>query len=173
MPCSRAAGASVPEAPREQCLQAVVAILRTMTGPRFWAEDTMTDAEKTYPNPVTVERRFIVPAQRAEFPRLCVIDASGSRREFATTGGVGRYVDRFAFMIYGYVIGSDHLSRSLWLERLRYDVFLTLAKAVVPTGYIRNFDFSRAEETDQGADEPVGVFAWPIEAVLDDEVEAA
>jgi hypothetical protein len=102
-----------------------------------------------------------------------VIDASGSRREFGTTGGVGRYVDHFVFMIYGYVIGSDTATRSVWLERLRYDVFQTLAAAVMPRGYIRNFDFSRAEETDQGADEPVGIFAWPIEAVLDDEIVAA
>ena len=160
------------EAPREQALQTMVTLLQTMTGPRFWAEDTMTDAEKTYPNPVTVERRFVVPAQRAEFPRLCVIDASGSRREF-TTGGVGRYVDHFVAMIYGYVIGNDQVTRSMWLERLRYDVFLTLARAVVPIGNVRNFAFTRPEETDQGADEPVGVFAWPVEMVLDDEIEAA
>lgn len=161
------------EAPREQALAAVAAILGTMTGPRFWADGAMSDADKTYPNPVTVERRFLVPAQRAQFPLLCVLDASGSRREFSTTGGVGRYVDHFAFVIYGYVIATDHASRSVWLERLRYDVFLTLVKAVMPLGYIRNFDFGRAEETDQGADEPIGAFAWPIEAVLDDEVEAA
>jgi hypothetical protein len=161
------------EAPREQALAEVVTLLRTMTGPRFWAEPTMTPAEQTYPNPITVERRFVVPAQRAEFPRLCVIDASGSRREFGSTGGVGRYVDHFGIMVYGYVIGSDGATRSLWLERLRYDVFLTLARAPMPRGSIRNFDFSRPEETDQGADEPVGVFAMAIEAVLDDEVLAA
>jgi hypothetical protein len=163
----------VPEAPREQCLAAVADLLRTMTGPRFWAEDGMTDAEKTYPNPITVERRFVVPAQRAEFPRLCVIDASGARREFGATGGIGRYVDHFVFMLYGYVIGTDQVTRATALARLEYDCFLTLARATMPTGYIRNFDFSRPAETDQGADEPVGIFAWPIEAVLDDEVQAA
>jgi hypothetical protein len=43
----------------------------------------------------------------------------------------------------------------------------------MPVGNIRNFDFSRPVETDQGADEPLGIQAWPIEAVLDDEIEAA
>jgi hypothetical protein len=144
---------------------AIAELLQTMTGVRFWGGE--------YPNPVTVERRFHVPAQRAELPRLCVIDASGSRREFGTTGGVGRYVDHFVVMIYGYVLATDTVTRSAWLERLRYDVFMTLAAAPLPRGYIRNFDFSRAEETDQGADEPLGIFAWPIEALLDDEVQAA
>ena len=163
----------MPEAPREQALATVASILATMTGPRFWADASMTEAEKTYPNPITVERIFTVPAQRAQFPRLIVIDGSGSRREFNETGGVGRYVDHFVFNVYGYVIGSDHASRSVWLERLRYDVFLTLARAVMPIGHIRNFNFSRAENTDQGAEEPIGIFEWPIEAVLDDEIVAA
>ena len=168
------------EAPRELALQTVVSLLQTMTGPRFWAEDTMTDADKTYPNPVQVERRFVVPAQRAEFPRLCVLDASGSRREFQARGGSpGVYTDTFVVMIYGYVIGNDQVTRSMWLERLRYDVFLTLAKAgplpiaLSPTAELRNFAFTRPEDTDQGADEPVGAFVWPVELVLDDEVEAA
>lgn len=161
------------EAPRERALQTVADLLRTMTGPRFWAEDTMTEAEKTYPNPIQVERRFIVPAQRAEFPRLCVIDGSGSRREFQARGGsTGVYTDHFVIMIYGYVIGNDQVSRSQWLERLRYDVLLTLARVIVPIGNIRNFAFTRPEETDQGADEPIGVFAWPIEVLIDDEIES-
>jgi hypothetical protein len=162
------------EAPRERALQTVEAILRTMTGPRFWAEAPMTEAEKTYPNPITVERRFLVPAQRTQFPLLCVIDGSGSQREFGSTGGIGVYVDHFVFIVYGYVHATDPLVRSAWLERLRYDVFLTLAKAgPLPLGNIRNFEFSRPETTDQGADEPMGVFAYPIEAVLDDRIEAA
>jgi hypothetical protein len=161
------------EAPRELALREVEAILLTMrTGRRFWAEPGMSDADATYPNPVTVQRVFRVPAQVAEFPRLCILDASGSRREF-TTGGVGRYVDHFPFMVYGYVIGNDRVTRSQWLERLRYDVFLTLAAAPMPRGHLRNFDFTRPDETDQGASDPVGIFAWPIEAVLDDEIEAA
>lgn len=153
------------EAPREQALAEVVAILAGLNdGPRFWGG--------VYPNPVTISRVFAVPAQRAQFPVLIVTDATGSRREW-TTGGVGRYVDHFTFMVYGYVIGNDEVTRSMWLERLRYDVLLTLAKATVPRGHLRNFDFSRPEETDQGASEPMGVFAWPIDAVLDDEIEAA
>ena len=164
----------MPEAPREQALAEVVAILRVElnAGPRFWATPEMPPEEQVYPNPVQVERRFVVPAQRAEFPRLCVLEASGSRREW-TTGGVGRYTDHFAFMIYGYVIGNDRVTRSQWLERLRYDVFLMLARATMPRGHLRNFDFTRPEETDQGADEPIGIFAWPIVAVLDDEILAA
>lgn len=163
----------MPESPRTQALDTIATLLAGMTGERFWAEASMTAAEKTYPNPITVERVFVTPSQRAQFPLLCVIDATGARREFRSTGGVGRYVDHFPVLIYGYVIAGERATRSLWLERLRYDVFLTLAAATMPIGYIRNFDFSRAEETDQGADEPVGVFAWPIEAVLDDEIQAA
>lgn len=164
----------MPEAPRELALREVESILRVElnNGPRFWAEPAMTPAEQFYPNPVTVSRVFSVPAQLAEFPRVCVIDASGSRREF-TTGGVGRYVDHVGIMLYGYVIGNDRVTRSMWLERLRYDVFLVLMRATMPRGHLRNFTFTRPEETDQGASEPVGIFAWPIEAVLDDEVEAA
>lgn len=153
------------EAPRERALVAVADILRGMTGVRFWGGE--------YANPVQVERVFRVPAQRAEFPRLIVIDGAGSSREFGSTGGVGRYVDHFVFIVYGYVIGTDAVPRSVALERLRYDVFLTLAREVMPRGNIRNFDFSRPEDTDQGADEPIGAFQWPIEAVLDDEIQAA
>lgn len=155
----------MPEAPREQACETVATLLRGMTGVRFWGG--------TYANPVSVERVFRVPAQRAEFPRICVLDGSGSRREFGTTGGVGRYVDHCLIMLYLYVIGSDAATRSLELSRLDYDVFLTLARHPMPVGNIRNFDFSRPVETDQGADEPLGIQAWPIEAVLDDEIEAA
>jgi hypothetical protein len=155
----------VPEAPREQCLAAVAEILGTMTGVRFWGGE--------WANPIVIERRFIVPAQRAEFPRVCVIEASGAFRRFGETGGIGRYVDTFPIMLYGYVLGSDAASRSLQLTRLEYDCFLTLAREPMPRGFIRNFDFSRPAETDQGANEPVGVFAWPVGAVLDDEIEAA
>jgi hypothetical protein len=162
------------EAPREVALATVHQILALglNNGPRFWATEDMDPADMVYPNPVIVERVFAVPAQRAQFPRVCIIDASGSRREW-TTGGVGRYVDHFAFVVYGYVIGNDAITRSQWLERLRYDCFLTLIRASMPRGHIRNFEFTRPEETDQGADEPIGVFAMPGEAVMDDEVEAA
>lgn len=163
----------MPEAPRELALREVVLILEDLNaGPRFWATPEMPPEEQTYPNPVQIERRFVVPAQRAEFPRLCILEASGAVREWGT-GGVGRYTDHFAVMVYGYVIGNDRVTRSQWLERLRYDVFLTLAKATMPRGNLRAFTFSRPEQTDQGADEPIGVFAWPIVAVLDDEIEAA
>jgi hypothetical protein len=153
------------EAPREQAMATMAGILATMTGTRFWGGE--------YPNPITIERRFIVPAQRAEFPRLCVLEGSGARRVFGETGGVGRYVDQFVVMLYGYVIGTDAVPRAMALTRLEYDCFVTLAQAPMPNGYIRNFDFSRPAETDQGADEPIGVFAWPIGLVLDDEVLAA
>lgn len=163
----------MPEAPREQALETIAAILRTMTGPRFWAEPGMPAAEQTYPNPITVLRHFVVPGQQAQFPIVCVIDGSGSRRDFGTTGGIGVSVDHFVAMLYGYVLGNDRVTRSQALERLRYDMYLTLSRVPMPIGNIRNFDFGRPEDTDQGSTEPIGAVQWPVEAVIDDRIEAA
>jgi hypothetical protein len=150
------------ESPREQAFETVAGLLETLTDTRHWGGQ--------YVSRPKVIRHFTSMLQEAELPILALDDGEGPVMTFGTTGGVGRYFDVYPITIYGYIHGDDAVSPRTWAERLRYDVFLTLARAVTPIGQLRGFDFSRPQLPVEHLD-LVGMFAWPVVCVIDDEVE--
>lgn len=151
------------ESPREQAFGALADLLETMTGARHWGG--------SYPNRVKIVREFVAPVQELEFPVIALEDGTGSALAFGSTGGVGRFVDEYVITLHGYIRGNDQVSPRQWAERLRYDCFLTLVRATVPIGQLRNFNFERPQEAVEHTDK-LGMFVWPIVCILDDEVQA-
>lgn len=154
------------ESPREDAMLAIVAIPpASMTGDRYWGAG--------YPNPVRVVRGYLGPEQVTEWPTLCLFEATGARMEFATTGGVGRFVDHFRVTAVGYVLGNDAQSPELWRERLYRDFWTTFIRQALPIGQIRNFDFGVEPQDISGPGESPAWWEQTFEVVIDDEVEAA
>lgn len=159
----------MPEPLREQVLEQVATILRGMTGRR-------AAFRGAYPADPVVERVYQEPDQVNRFPHLIVREAGGSSwRDIAATG---HFEDAFRVLVYGYVQATPGVTASTWLQRLLWDLKLTLATETTlqglksDDGQVRTISFEETSEiTDEGLLEPAGgraAFAFEFGVLIDE-----
>lgn len=147
---------------REQALDAIVALLRGMTGDRPGLDGTPWGQ---YPNDPVVLRGYQDEALVNQYPSLFVARRPGSSvAEETTTGGMVGVFHSFLIDIYGYVQTASNVPAGTWLERLWDDVYTTLMKNWTLGGICQQLKFDGEDDYDE--DTVKAGFRMGITAIL-------
>lgn len=149
----------MPEAPREARIQALIAVLETMTGTRpGWGGQ--------YPNEIQVFRGWKAGEAVNHRPSLGVAEDSDSIIEIdVTTGAQVGIKHTFEVLVIGYTKGTEAASASTWMERLWDDLMTTLYANDTLTGLLSGIMFG-PRGTDMGMLLTTAEFVQPLTLIF-------
>jgi hypothetical protein len=136
---------------RDRILDALTLVLSGLSGTRHWGGGYTWQGSAITP---PCQRLYQEPAQFPRLPQLIVCEQPGSvfappdsrqvSRGYGVGAGVG-YEDRFIVGVIGYVLGDAEVPASRWLQRLWWDVILTLKANRTLGGEANEIEFGPQE----------------------------
>jgi len=158
------------ESYREDILVQIVSVLGGLSGARHWGGAYLPAA------PPLCERDYEEPLTFVRLPHLAVSEIDGSEfarpgdaqvsSGFGISGGVG-YRDHVAVGVWGYVVATPGVRVGTWLQRLWWDVIVTLKANRTLGGRTNEIEFGRQALGIHHAQNGVAWFGQELSLIVD------